>query len=213
MALLDVGRQCALPECRQLDFLPFRCQFCHEDYCESHWKVTGHDCPQKEQVKDVRVPVCPLCQKPVPVRRGDDPNLRVEQHIANNCADPGTSVSAPAYRSACYYPACKAKVLVATRCAKCQEQFCLKHRFETDHKCPGPVPVTRRFADRFQKRVTGNDKSSAQVTATKSATPSGSTQRVGSTNVAALSSPRPQGPEVIDLEALEDKRPVVIVID
>ena len=28
-------------------------------------------------VQDARVPVCPLCNQPVPVNRGDDPNIKV----------------------------------------------------------------------------------------------------------------------------------------
>ena len=27
--------------------------------------------------QDVKVPVCPLCSQPVPVNRGEDPNLKV----------------------------------------------------------------------------------------------------------------------------------------
>jgi hypothetical protein len=35
--------------------------------------------------KDARVPVCPLCNQPVPVNRGEDPNIRVDMHMQNEC--------------------------------------------------------------------------------------------------------------------------------
>ncbi|KAJ1651600.1 hypothetical protein IWQ61_007881 [Dispira simplex] len=82
----------------------------------------------------------PGCHQLVPIRRGEDPNVRVDQHIAANCRDPGTSVSTPAYQARCQAPSCKTKVLVLSNCAKCEGEFCLKHRFESDHRCPGPKP-------------------------------------------------------------------------
>ncbi|ORX96450.1 hypothetical protein K493DRAFT_148640, partial [Basidiobolus meristosporus CBS 931.73] len=85
---------------------------------------------------DVRVPVCPLCGKPVPVNKGENPNQRMDEHIRKGCADPGTTTDrSPAYRNVCSYQACKAKVLVSTKCPSCRKQYCLKHRFEADHKC------------------------------------------------------------------------------
>ena len=36
-------------------------------------------------LQDNTVPVCPLCNQPVPTRRGVDPNVRVDEHIANDC--------------------------------------------------------------------------------------------------------------------------------
>lgn len=36
-------------------------------------------------LQDVTVPVCPLCNQPVPTRRGNDPNVSVDEHIANDC--------------------------------------------------------------------------------------------------------------------------------
>ncbi|CAG8524776.1 1347_t:CDS:10 [Ambispora gerdemannii] len=36
-----------------------------------------HDCPSAPQGDGVRVPTCPLCNVPVPINKGEDPNLRV----------------------------------------------------------------------------------------------------------------------------------------
>ena len=37
--------------------------------------------------QDVRVPICPLCDQPVPVKKGEDPNIRVNEHIASDCME------------------------------------------------------------------------------------------------------------------------------
>ena len=37
--------------------------------------------------QDVRVPVCPLCDQPVPVKKGEDPNIRVNEHITSDCVE------------------------------------------------------------------------------------------------------------------------------
>ena len=36
-------------------------------------------------LQDNTVPVCPLCSQPVPTSRGVDPNVSVNEHIANDC--------------------------------------------------------------------------------------------------------------------------------
>ncbi|KAJ1979620.1 hypothetical protein H4R34_002763, partial [Dimargaris verticillata] len=77
----------------------------------------------------------------------------VEAHIANNCADPGTSVTRPAYKKGCGVASCKAKVVVTAECPKCQSSFCLKHRFESDHQCPGPPPRPTTSLPRFGGRA------------------------------------------------------------
>lgn len=40
-------------------------------------------------LQDVQVPVCPLCNTPVPVRRGEMPDVVVGEHIDRDCkSDP-----------------------------------------------------------------------------------------------------------------------------
>lgn len=43
-----------------------------------------HNCPSAYK-KNVQVPVCPLCNKPVPTERGVSPDLSVGNHIDNFC--------------------------------------------------------------------------------------------------------------------------------
>lgn len=45
--------------------------------------------PFSPRPQDVQVPVCPLCNTPVPVRRGEMPDVLVGEHIDRHCkADP-----------------------------------------------------------------------------------------------------------------------------
>lgn len=40
-------------------------------------------------VQDVQVPVCPLCNTPVPIKRGEMPDIKVGEHIDRDCkSDP-----------------------------------------------------------------------------------------------------------------------------
>ncbi|KAI8324878.1 hypothetical protein GQ54DRAFT_284083 [Martensiomyces pterosporus] len=134
MEFPDLGKNCTRKDCNRLDFLPFKCQYCKRPFCENHWKVEQHDCPQKHLVVDMRVPDCPLCGAVVSLRRGEDPNIAVDAHIRAGCKM--VSSTPPAYKSnACAYKRCHDKVLVLTKCPYCQLSFCLKHRFEGDHDC------------------------------------------------------------------------------
>ncbi|KAI8881071.1 hypothetical protein K501DRAFT_324660 [Backusella circina FSU 941] len=85
---------------------------------------------------DVRVPTCPICQKPVPGKRGEDPNIRMNQHIQNNCAD-----LEPKSNNTCRKKGCSTKMLVPMQCTECGLSFCVKHRLEVDHQCEGKPPV------------------------------------------------------------------------
>ena len=42
--------------------------------------IKGHS-----PLQNITVPVCPLCNQPVPTKRGSDPNVSVDEHIANDC--------------------------------------------------------------------------------------------------------------------------------
>lgn len=45
---------------------------------------TKHNCPSAYK-KNIQVPICPLCNKPVPIKRGDLPDDAVGSHIDNEC--------------------------------------------------------------------------------------------------------------------------------
>lgn len=54
-------------------------------------KYAAHGC-ESAYKKNVQVPECPLCNKPIPVRRGEPPDIAVGAHIDNDCqSDPAKS--------------------------------------------------------------------------------------------------------------------------
>lgn len=134
MEFPSLGTHCALSTCSKLDFLPFECDACHKIFCLEHKTYEQHGCTDNFS-KDVRVPVCPLCNQLVPVNRGEDPNAKVDEHIQKDCKS--DEKAKKAYSNRCSFPGCKKKELVPVTCSICQKNFCLKHRFETSHNCTG----------------------------------------------------------------------------
>lgn len=53
-------------------------------YSSDHMSYGSHQC-QSAYKKNVQVPMCPLCNKPVPTPRGQEPDFSVGQHIDNDC--------------------------------------------------------------------------------------------------------------------------------
>jgi hypothetical protein len=104
--LLNVGRQCSHPSCHLVDFLPFKCQHCADAFCAEHFKPASHSCTKYDEAKYNRVaPDCeyrsstfrfrlvqlrlclgPLCNEPVPIPPGEDPNIRMERHLSVDCS-------------------------------------------------------------------------------------------------------------------------------
>ena len=54
MELPNVGTQCSFEECKQLDFLPVKCEFCTQIFCKDHCGTDLHCCP-KVEVANVKV--------------------------------------------------------------------------------------------------------------------------------------------------------------
>ncbi|KAF9331266.1 zinc finger, AN1-type domain [Podila minutissima] len=106
-------------------------------FSQDHWRLEGHTCPKKDEAtqQDQRVPICPLCDKPVPVKKGENPNVRMEQHIAAGCPEPATTTSKPIYTNSCNAKGCKNRSAIPIICQKCRLNYCLKHRLEGDHSC------------------------------------------------------------------------------
>lgn len=101
--LLSVGQQCSESACLLVDFLPFKCQHCSKSFCGEHFLVAAHHCPQYDESKHNRIaPSCesfvppsarlltyiagPLCNSPVAIPPGEDPNIRMERHISTECS-------------------------------------------------------------------------------------------------------------------------------
>lgn len=200
--MLNVGRQCSHPTCHLVDFLPFKCQHCANSFCSEHFKPASHTCAKYDEAKYNRVaPDCeyrprifscrlvqppfysgPLCNEPVPIPPGEDPNVRMERHLAMDCSVmTGRSKKANATPK-CARPKC-GKLLFAqiqcdvsslfrpsvltltdrlTPCAsclqKCHQKFCPEHRFPSSHNCfsisSALPPASTAFKPSSQAHVT-----------------------------------------------------------
>uniref|UniRef100_A0A914VTN6 AN1-type domain-containing protein n=1 Tax=Plectus sambesii TaxID=2011161 RepID=A0A914VTN6_9BILA len=132
----DLGKHCNFRDCNRLDFLPMKCDACTKVYCSNHITYISHECSSSYK-KDVQVPVCPLCNQPVPVARGETPDFRVGQHIDNDCKSDPAVAKRKIYSNRCSLNGCKKKELVPITCGECRQNYCLKHRHTTDHDCKG----------------------------------------------------------------------------
>ncbi|KAL7300228.1 hypothetical protein TKK_0006867 [Trichogramma kaykai] len=58
MELPEVGSQCSFTECKQLDYLPLKCEKCLKIFCKDHYNASLHLCPKingdSESKKDVK---------------------------------------------------------------------------------------------------------------------------------------------------------------
>uniref|UniRef100_A0A672MGU1 AN1-type domain-containing protein n=1 Tax=Sinocyclocheilus grahami TaxID=75366 RepID=A0A672MGU1_SINGR len=88
MEFPDLGEHCSEKSCKRLDFLPMKCDACEDIFCKDHITYANHKCTSSYK-KDIQVPVCPLCNTPIPIRRGEMPDIKVGEHIDRDCkSDP-----------------------------------------------------------------------------------------------------------------------------
>ncbi|XP_044088887.1 AN1-type zinc finger protein 2A isoform X3 [Neovison vison] len=84
--------------------------------------------------QDVQVPVCPLCNKPVPVKKGEIPDVVVGEHIDRDCnCHPGKKEKIFTFR--CSKEGCRKKEMMRVSCDQCHGSFCIQHRHPLDHSC------------------------------------------------------------------------------
>ncbi|KAG7265529.1 hypothetical protein CRUP_022003 [Coryphaenoides rupestris] len=88
MELPHLGEHCSEKTCKRLDFLPMKCDACDNIFCKDHITYANHKCTSS-YMKDIQVPVCPLCNIPIPIKRGEMPDIKVGEHIDRDCkSDP-----------------------------------------------------------------------------------------------------------------------------
>ncbi|XP_030383463.1 AN1-type zinc finger protein 2A [Scaptodrosophila lebanonensis] len=129
MEFPHLGQHCSEATCNRLDFLPVKCDSCHKVFCVAHYNYERHDCQNK--FRGVQVPVCPLCDQPVPTAPGVAPDLTVSQHIDQQCKSDTKKI----YTNRCSAKGCKRKELIPVECTQCHLNFCLRHRHTSDHDC------------------------------------------------------------------------------
>uniref|UniRef100_A0A8C9N4Z9 Zinc finger AN1-type containing 2A n=1 Tax=Serinus canaria TaxID=9135 RepID=A0A8C9N4Z9_SERCA len=116
MELPWLGEHCSERSCKQLDFLPLKCDACGEN---------------------VQVPVCPLCNTPIPVQKGEIPDIVVGAHIDKDCKYNPAQQKQKIFTNKCTKPGCKRKEMMKVVCEQCGGSFCIKHRHPLDHDCRG----------------------------------------------------------------------------
>ncbi|PNH09481.1 Zinc finger AN1 and C2H2 domain-containing stress-associated protein 16 [Tetrabaena socialis] len=82
--VLGVGEHCSRLDCRQVDFLPFKCDCCSRIYCLEHRSYSAHACPLAGS-KDTTVIVCPICAKSVRLAPSQDANAVFDAHTRTDC--------------------------------------------------------------------------------------------------------------------------------
>eukprot|EP00455_Lapot_gusevi_P051422 TRINITY_DN765_c0_g1_i2.p1 TRINITY_DN765_c0_g1~~TRINITY_DN765_c0_g1_i2.p1 ORF type:complete len:196 (-),score=2.44 TRINITY_DN765_c0_g1_i2:206-793(-) len=129
--IVGLGKHCSYSTCKQLDFLPYVCDFCSHTYCLEHRSERSHECvgcrPQAVTVE------CPQCQRILPVQSSSSV-LAADEVIARHMQE-GCQPLQRIKNSCCSLPKCKSRSLVPFTCADCHNNFCLKHRHASDHKC------------------------------------------------------------------------------
>ncbi|XP_051572985.1 AN1-type zinc finger protein 2A-like isoform X2 [Myxocyprinus asiaticus] len=134
MEFPDLGEHCSEKSCKRLDFLPMRCDACEEIFCKDHITYANHKCTSSYK-KDVQVPVCPLCNTPIPIKRGEMPDIKVGEHIDRDCKSDPAQRKRKIFTNKCSKGGCKQKEMIRVTCDQCHLNYCLKHRHPLDHDC------------------------------------------------------------------------------
>lgn len=115
-----------------------KCDACASILCRDHIKYDDHQCPSAHR-KNVQIPICPLCNQPVPYdHRDQQPDAVVSAHIDRDCkSDPARQKREKVYANKCSVSTCKQREAIQVNCEKCSRTFCLRHRFPDDHRCQG----------------------------------------------------------------------------
>ncbi|GLJ27940.1 hypothetical protein SUGI_0548770 [Cryptomeria japonica] len=124
----DLGKHCNEKSCRQLDFLPFRCDACDGVFCAEHSSFARHSCPNAN-MRDRVVAICPACKISVEKAFKEEDSVALQRH---SC-DPAKS------RKATVCPVKRCKEILSFQntysCKSCGQKTCMKHRFPSDHAC------------------------------------------------------------------------------
>ncbi|KAL6523250.1 AAA ATPase-like protein [Orobanche gracilis] len=143
-AFPNLGKHCSVDDCRQIDFLPFTCDCCRRVFCLDHRSYNKHKCPKADK-HDITVVICPLCARGVRLIPEENPNITWESHVNIEC-NPSNYEQATKKRK-CPMTRCREMLTFSNKikCRDCNIDHCLKHRFGSDHNCPGPKKPESAF--------------------------------------------------------------------
>jgi len=167
MEFFNLGERCDLEGCRQLDFLPFKCEGCHHSYCLEHRTAAGHHCStppaiRKDTPATAQVASCPVCDVVVVLSASESQTItldaKMDDHLNKGCKAEAQRRKAEKQKKACSHDKCKKVDLVPTQCKGCLKTFCLKHRFPHDHQCQNLVAPARDKDPRLTNPQTRNSR-------------------------------------------------------
>lgn len=136
MEIDGLGKRCALPECRRLDYLPVRCYACNLDFCEDHKLPASHSCTVIT-AREGNKHRCPECGVHVGAATG-----ALERHL-KSCRkrrDPK-----------CAY--CGKRDPLGVTCSDCGKQYCLEHRHLEVHNCDRSASVVNHAKIATKKKL------------------------------------------------------------
>mmetsp|Transcript_27682 Transcript_27682/g.38485 ORF Transcript_27682/g.38485 Transcript_27682/m.38485 type:complete len:190 (-) Transcript_27682:136-705(-) len=136
MDLTHVGKHCALKECSQLDFLPFRCSHCSSSFCLEHRKPEDHSCSKYTPPRPPVVTICKDCNRSITANGDDSMSSLLEKHYkAGECKK--FKVTKP-FRCTYLKPSgkvCRKREFDENICKHCSKNYCIKHRHAEEHEC------------------------------------------------------------------------------
>ncbi|NXI70529.1 ZFN2B protein, partial [Anseranas semipalmata] len=180
------------------DFLPLKCDACEQIFCTDHVAYAQHDCTSAYK-KDVQVPVCPLCNTPVPVRRGEMPDVVVGEHIDRDCKSDPAQRKRKIFTNKCLKPGCKQKEMMKVICEQCHKNYCLKHRHPLDHDCSGAGRPLSKAGHAALARAQASSSKAVTTSSSGAARPADSPSSPASAR-AAGSQPRSTSPPAAVLQ-------------
>ncbi|KAI8830070.1 hypothetical protein BJ741DRAFT_621033 [Chytriomyces cf. hyalinus JEL632] len=137
MELYHIGKQCATPDCHQLDFLPFNCYTCKKSYCLDH-KDFQHHISCSRPTAAAPLP-CPKCSHPVngtsPYQTKEYSESMIQAHIDNGCQTPEQEAKQRKMGKKCRFGTCRRTEGVVFGCRGCGNRYCSAHRMMEDHGC------------------------------------------------------------------------------
>lgn len=189
MEFPDLGEHCSEKSCKRLDFLPMKCDACEEIFCKDHITYANHKCTSSYK-KDIQVPVCPLCNTPIPTRRGEMPDIKVGEHIDRDCKSDPAQRKRKIFTNKCSKGGCKQKEMIRVTCDQCHLNYCLKHRHPLDHDCKTDGKPVSKSGHAALMRVQASSSSNAAASSTRGSSRTVSNGVTGNTRPQSSSAQR-----------------------
>ena len=185
MELSHIGTHCAVKDCHQKDFLPFKCSHCAEHFCSKHFRFEAHACKSYRPPRPAVAAICPKCNRSVlqDGKRSADALLAAHQASGECCRfrvrKPfGCSHVRPSVKR------CRRRGWDQILCKLCGKNHCIKHRFPEDHTC---TVLAKNKSRVLMKHALLNHAMPASKPVTKHAACRAQTRRARPTNLAQLS--------------------------